>query len=652
MALPAPNLDDRRFQELVNDAKKQIQQRNPSWTDHNVSDPGVTLIELFAWMTDQVVYRLNRVPDRNYVKFLELLGIELFPASPAAADVTFWLSAAMEEEDDHVEVAQGSQVMTPAQDLELPTEFVTTEPLDIVWSNLISVKTGRAEGRFDESEVLKGGAAFSGFSDVPQADDHILFGLADAMPRMVVRFDLDCHIEGVGVDPDDPPLVWEAWTEDGDWVRCDTDEDTTGGLNRAGHVVLHLPRNHAASVLDKQRAGWVRCRALDPLEGQPGYTASPQITAAGVVTVGGNARAINAREHRMEIVDVSEGVPGQRLRLAHQPVLAIEGNHVVEVATDSGWEAWTETTDFADHGPDDKVFTVDEQAGEIVFGPAVWLADGTARRYGAVPPKDAAVRIQRYRTGGGREGNVAPGAISQLKMAIPRIRRVKNRHAASGGVDTEDLANAKIRGPMLLRSRNRAVTVEDYEVLAKEAVPSVARIRCVEASDPEGLAGGVRVLVVPHAKDDDGQLRFEQLVPNDDVLRDIAEHLDTRRPVGARVVVEPPVYQGITIAARVQAKSRVKPAELQDEARAALFRYFNPLIGGPDRAGWPFGRPIQVGEVYAVIQALDGVEYVQDARLFAADPITGDRGEAVDRIELGPNALAFSYEHQVRVESA
>ena len=80
MALPAPNLDDRRFQELVDDAKRLVQQRCPEWSDHNVSDPGVTLIELFAWMTDQIVYRLNRVPDRNYVKFLDLIGVRAVPA--------------------------------------------------------------------------------------------------------------------------------------------------------------------------------------------------------------------------------------------------------------------------------------------------------------------------------------------------------------------------------------------------------------------------------------------------------------------------------------------------------------------------------------------------------------------------------------------
>src|SRR5450759_4094365 len=94
MALPVPNLDDRRFQDLVDDAKRLVQQRCPEWTDHNVSDPGVTLIELFAWMTEQYLFRLNQVPDKNLVAFLDLIGVRLRPAQPARGDVTFALSAA------------------------------------------------------------------------------------------------------------------------------------------------------------------------------------------------------------------------------------------------------------------------------------------------------------------------------------------------------------------------------------------------------------------------------------------------------------------------------------------------------------------------------------------------------------------------------
>src|SRR5256884_9068896 len=110
MALPVPNLDDRRFQDLVDDAKRLVQQRCPEWTDHNVSDPGVTLIETFAWMADQLLYRLNRVPDRNYVKFLELLGVTLLPPTAAKADLTFRLS---NPQPKVLEIPAGTQVSTP-----------------------------------------------------------------------------------------------------------------------------------------------------------------------------------------------------------------------------------------------------------------------------------------------------------------------------------------------------------------------------------------------------------------------------------------------------------------------------------------------------------------------------------------------------------
>src|SRR5918997_753611 len=107
--LPAPNLDDRKFQDLVDDAKRLVQQHCPEWTDHNVSDPGVTLIEVFAWMTDQLLYRLNRVPERNYIKFLELIGVRLFPPNAARAPVTFWLSAPQPET---VTIQTGTEVAT------------------------------------------------------------------------------------------------------------------------------------------------------------------------------------------------------------------------------------------------------------------------------------------------------------------------------------------------------------------------------------------------------------------------------------------------------------------------------------------------------------------------------------------------------------
>ena len=75
--LPPIELDDRRFQDLVSEARMRIHRACPEWTEHNVSDPGITLIELFAWMTEMTIYRLNRVPDKLHVALMELLGIRL-----------------------------------------------------------------------------------------------------------------------------------------------------------------------------------------------------------------------------------------------------------------------------------------------------------------------------------------------------------------------------------------------------------------------------------------------------------------------------------------------------------------------------------------------------------------------------------------------
>ena len=109
MALPVPNLDDRVFQDLVNEARSRIPLYCPEWTDHNLSDPGITLIELFAWMTELVIYRLNKVPDKNYVKFLELIGIQLAPGSPASTEITLRLAA---PQDNATIIPMGTEIAT------------------------------------------------------------------------------------------------------------------------------------------------------------------------------------------------------------------------------------------------------------------------------------------------------------------------------------------------------------------------------------------------------------------------------------------------------------------------------------------------------------------------------------------------------------
>jgi predicted phage baseplate assembly protein len=519
MALPVPNLDDRRFQDLVDDAKRLVQQRCPEWSDHNVSDPGVTLIESFAWMTDQLIYRLNRVPDRLFVQFLELIGVRLFPPTAARAPITFWLAA---PQPDVVRIAPGTSIATVRTETDDAIVFSTIDELAIIPSSLAQIGSMVTAGAMrDHQQALAKGTGFFCFDRTPKPDDALYVGMPEATPSCAVTLRFRCEIEGVGVDPTDPPLVWEAW-DGAEWVSCELDSDGTGGLNRDGDVVIHVPRSHAPSLIGRQRAGWLRARVTPPKPDQPTYGASPNIIELSVFTIGGTTDAVNAEIVDSEDLGVSEGVAGQRFALLDRPVVPGDEPPVLEVAGEDGWEEWRMVDSFAESGPDDRHFVLDVVAGEVQLGPGVRQPDGSFRRYGAVPPKGAHLRMRGYRTGGGSAGNVATGAISVLKSSIPYVARVENRRSARGGVEGEDVENAKVRGPILLRTRGRAVTAEDYEHIAREAAPEVARVRAIAAGGG-AEAGSVRLLVVPAAPTGGGRLQLDQLVPSDETLRTISD---------------------------------------------------------------------------------------------------------------------------------
>jgi predicted phage baseplate assembly protein len=646
MTIPAPHLDDRRFQDLVDDAKRLVMDRCPGWTDHNVSDPGVTLIEAFAFMTDQLLYRLNRVPDRLYAKFLELIGIRLFPPTAARTGVTFWLSAPA---TSTLVVPAGTRSATLRGDGDDPVVFSTLRDLSIVAVDLHRVATRSAEddGVRDRTEALSVHTDFAVFSTSPEPGDLLYVGLDRAAPANAVALRFDCEIDGVGVDPTDPPLAWEAWNGTS-WEPCEVDRDETGGLNRRGDIVLHLPSDHAESVVDGEHAGWIRARVLEARPDQPRYTSSPVLRGLAAMTVGGTAPSAHADVVAVEAIGESTGQPGQRHRIPSGALVDTGRDPVVEVSTADGWESWETVTDFVDHGPDDRVVILDRAAGEIEFAPTVRLVDGTVRAYGAIPPARAAIRVREIAVGGGARGNVAAHAIKTLKSSIPFVRSVTNRKPAIGGVDAESVDEARVRGPLQLRTRSRAVTAEDFELLTREAAPEVARVRCVPAASAVD-AGHVTVCIVPAAPRPDGRLRFEDLLPVDTTLEAIAARLDAARVIGSDVHVEPPTYQGVTVVARLRASARADADRVRSDAVDALHRYFDPLVGGPDGRGWPWGRPAQSGDAFGVLQRIVGVDVVEDVRLFGANPVTGERGEMTDRLELAPNSLVFSYEHQVRV---
>jgi len=646
MPLPPPNLDDRSFQDIVDETKRLIPRFTPEWTSHNVSDPGVALIELFAWMSEMVLYRVNQVPDKLLIHFLNLAGIEPFPPSVAQADITCWLSAPAE---GPVRIPAGTQVATSDASAADAVVFTTTRDADLSPLTLRGVHTAHAgeDRRTDGWDDLHyPGSALVCFPTLT-AGDAAYFGFAQPLADLAVRLTVEAEAEGIGVDPVNPPLAWEVWGGEA-WLPVTVHADATGGLNRDGQLVLLVPGAHEPLTLAGTAAHWLRVRLVHPAPGQPTYQASPRLAGMTAQVVGVTVPAEHAAAAGPESLGRSTGAAGQQFRLSARPVAGRRPEEHVRVIQHDSAEDWTEVADFAASGPTDRHVVWNATEGTIRFGPQIRYPDGTTRQHGAIPPDGAEIVVTGYRHGGGSAGNVGPGTLTVLRSTVPFVARVENLHPATGGVDAETVEEATVRGPLTLRTGERAVTAGDFERIVRQTSVEVARARCLPA--PDRGPGGVRVLVVPQVRTPPDRQRIDDFALSRPLFTAVSKALDLRRPVGVGVEVGTPYYQGVSVAALLRALPGRPVALVRQRVVDVLGRYINPLTGGPDGTGWPFDTDLTAAALAQLAEAVDGVERVEEVVLFEYDLRTGQRlGEGQESLRLDPDSLFLSAQHRVVV---
>ncbi len=653
MVLPAPNLDDRTFQDIVDEAKRLIPRFTPEWTNHNVSDPGVALIELFAWMSEMVLYRVNQVPDRLYVHFLNLVGIEPFPPSVAKARVTFWLSAV---QDIPVTVPAGLQVSTTGDggSNDAAVVFSTVEELTIRPPVLVNALTSDARAErmtpvFDDLRFA--GSSVACFTTTDRSGNLapgnvLLLGFAESLAGMAIRLSVQAHAQGIGVDPRNPPLAWEVWNGEA-WITVDVFSDSTGGLNRAGEIVLMVPPEHDFLTLGDTSAYWLRVKLLAPVPGQPTYQASPRLDALEVAALGATVEAEHSSKAAAEVLGRSDGSPGQELRVTFPPVLPRRDGETVRITDPGGAVEWTEVADFSSSTASDPHFVWDSASGVVRFGPRVRYPDGSVRQHGRIPRDGAEIAVTAYRYGGGAQGNIGARTLTVLRSAVPYIAGSVNLRPAVGGVDAETVAEAKTRGPLTLRTGQRAVTAGDFERLTLESSIEVARARCLPSADGHGP---VRMLVVPQVRTDVRTHQLDDFALTAPLLRRITEHLDLHRLVGTAVEVGTPYYQGVSVAALVHAPAGRPVALVRQRAINELTRYVHPLAGGADGSGWLFDADLNAAAIAQLLESVEGVDRVDEVQLFEFDLRSGRRiGAGRDVIRLDRHSLLLSGAHRVVV---
>jgi predicted phage baseplate assembly protein len=624
MPLTAPPLDDRQFADIVAQAKTLIPRYAPEWTNFNESDPGITLVELFAWMTEILLYRLNQVPELNYIKFLQLLGIELEPAQPAKAEVTFAVSNL---NVTSVIVPQGTQVAV-AGGTGQAIIFETDQSLIAIGAVLAALQSYDGFGYTSQTEKnANPGQWFYPFGQNPAPGGAFLLGFSSpvAFPTDQINLALTIYQDGLtqpiapctGGIPPPATIAWEYWNG-AQWASIDIDSDGTQAFTQNGHILFPGPGSNVTLAQIGSVPGnffWIRAR----LE-TASYEIAPQIAAIMTNTIG----ATQAITFNDEVLGGSDGTPNQTFQVTNTPVVVLDtplqvtnadGTKVtvkslrLEIDEGQGFIVWQEVDDFFSSGKNDQVFTLDLNTGVVTMG------DGD---HGRIPVANQAnptgnVVARMYRSGGGSQGNVGPNTITQIQTFVQSISAVKNYDAATGGTDEESVEDAKLRAAAALKSINRAVTPEDFEYLAKQAPgANVSRALALPLFHPDfpsgQIPGVVTVIVVPNSQ-------APNPTPNQTTLQAVCTYLDAHRLLTSEVYVVGPVYRKIKISVQLVVQVGYDLATVKNAVQSALTNFFDPLTGGSDGTGWPFGGTIYYSDVYRVIFQTPGVQRIQDNQL-------------------------------------
>ncbi|MPZ49091.1 MAG: putative baseplate assembly protein [Dehalococcoidia bacterium] len=614
-------LDLREFQDIVDEAKRLIPRYCPEWTDHNVTDPGVTLIELFAWMTEMILYQLNRVPDELHERFLDLIGVQRRPPEPALAEVTFYLSKKLSVP---VTIDVETEVATERTDFQDAIVFATTKALTLEPPLLATVRAWRGSQGFEDymPYISSGLVDAPIFNQEPRENDALYIGLRGNLAGSSLVLHIDCReLEGVHIDPKDPPLAWEYWsTVTKLWgplrlldqsgigrLREPMTIDPTHGLNRPGDVYVNIPIDSGTQSIEGIDATWIRIRYQPTTS--PGYTASPRITGLRTDCVGGTVTARQSQLVRDEHLGKASGQSGDRFTVAMRPILRRNEPHIIEATLAGETTEWMEVEDFSLSGEQDRHFMIHYPTGEVRFGPAIRARDGTERQHGATPRGGADLRLRSYYSGGGTRGNVGERTITQLKTSVGYVAAVMNYAPATGGLNEETMEEAKLRGVASLKRPVTAVTRDDYERLARE-IPSVGGARCVAPSDG-GTPGVIRLLLLPQLPGPGVQLTPEIMTPSPEVMQAVREIVEERKSLATVVEMSPVSVIWAEIDAHIYVSRGVNVAQAQVNAEARLRRLIHPLVGGLDGHGLSFGAAVTMSHIAGALQNVPGVVYVE-----------------------------------------
>ncbi len=375
---------------------------------------------------------------------------------------------------------------------------------------------------------------------------------------------------------------------------------------------------------------------------------APSGTAAGQLAIEG------------VFLGFGSGFPNQQFTLPNAPVE--QSSLRLYTLEDNQWHPWHMRRDFDASTRKDFHAVLDAFTGTVTFGteekgrvpPEIQTADTT--------PLEQCLVFATYESTRAEAGNLSRGAINQLADSQhnrtlfydpvlkwgglanvkKRLKEIANPLAAEGGAAAETLAHASERADLVIQNSDRAITLKDYERLALQTPGTlIARVSARANLHPSfpcfKAPGMITVIVLPF-------LPQGRPMPSPGLLHTVASYLRRRRIIGTRVEVVAPVYLDVSVQAEVQALPGSNKTSLQTAVVAALNQFLDPLRGGLEGSGWPFGRDVYRSEIMRVIDEVPGVDYVASLALI------GENGQPqCGNICLGPTWLVAAGKHQITI---
>jgi hypothetical protein len=607
------HLDTIDFEKLVELGRSMIPTVAPGWTDHNVHDPGIMLMELIAWVADAQVYSLARTRRDERGGYARILGLEAHGPDPAQGLIWPRLEeGATLPWPPGTIIAPGTAVTA---DRALAPPFFTTDAVALTTARLSRVLTRCADGTTRDwtRANAQQGATFLPFGDGAAKGDQLLLQFegplsaktASAIP-IALGFDIVGE-EAEGCRPSPVRLAVTLTNAEREWPVT-LAEDSTRGFSQSGVLLLRVEEAASAEVNDFTIAIASHSGA---------FLRNPRVrhVAANVLPIEQRQRVTD------EVHSFGKDLPNQTHVLAHEGLMSHEdaASFDVQWADNSGFRQWTRTGSLEQAGPDDLVYEVDRENRLVTFGNGI---------NGARPTAGSTLRVD-YQVSAGARGNL-PHGVSWAVRGVSQA--FENRAALSGGGDADSLLQLRASARRDVREAHPLVTKADLEDAARSFTDlGVTRAVELAASTSAAQVRGTRILVAvgPHS-DDSGSRVFHE---SEIWLREIQRRLAPRLPLGQRLEVMGPRF----VAVRVQARVVAAPQRDVDEVRTNIERLLTSqlaIVEQRSSPAWPFGRDVTELAVKGWIRNVDGVARVTAASLIGDPAPVGSHSIALGSIGL------------------